>query len=153
MVTPGEGVWWDEKPSGAGTGGPVRRAKRLARSFGARLAHAPSRRRIGHVGGIAIVTDGRSMYHTHAGTAMERMLAQVRPDLVVADHGFAGTAIAAGIETIAFADVNDPALMVAHRAGQFEHLVVMEDNSDPDDYWPCYQIVASMFQRGGSSVS
>ena len=84
---------------------------------------------------------------------MERMLAQVRPDLVVADHGFAGTAIATGIETNAFADVNDPALMVAHRAGQFEHLVVMEDNSDPDEYRPCYQIVASMFQRGGSSVS
>jgi histidinol phosphate phosphatase hisN-like protein len=83
--------------------------------------------------------------HTHAPGPMELLLQEVRPDLVVADHGFAGAAIQAGVETISVADVNDPALVVAKRRGRTEIVVVMDDNVLPEDYWPCFQAVAARF--------
>jgi hypothetical protein len=74
---------------------------------------------------------------------MRRMLAAERPDLVVADHGFAGAAIDAGVETLSIADVNDPALLVAKARGRTEVVIVMDDNVSPDDYWPCFQAIAA----------
>ena len=65
-----------------------------------------------------MLTDGREPRHTHRPDAMERILAEARPDLVVADHGFAGAAIEAGVETLSIADVNDPALIVAKAQGR-----------------------------------
>ncbi len=55
-----------------------------------------------------MVTDGERPRHTHWPEAMRRMLADERPDLVIADHGLAGAAIEAGVETLSIADVNDP---------------------------------------------
>ncbi|MET0800026.1 MAG: phosphatase [Actinomycetota bacterium] len=100
---------------------------------------------VDHWGGVGMLTDGREPRHTHRPEAMERMLADVRPDLVVADHGFAGAAIEAGVETISIADVNDPALIVAKAQGRTEIVVVMDDHVEPDAYWPCYQAIASRF--------
>ena len=86
---------------------------------------------------------------------MEHMLAEALPDLVVGDHGLAGTAVAAGIDTIAVADVNDPALIVAHRRGQLRHLLVMDDNSPPNAYRPCFQVLTEGLEErpatGGST--
>jgi hypothetical protein len=76
---------------------------------------------------------------------MQRMLEEERPDLVYADHGFAGAAIEAGIETISIADINDPALVVAKAQGRTDIVVVMDDNVRPDDYWPCFQAIAAQF--------
>jgi hypothetical protein len=45
---------------------------------------------IEHHDGVAMLSDGRAPRHTHQPDAMERMLAEGRPDLVFADHGFAG---------------------------------------------------------------
>jgi hypothetical protein len=72
---------------------------------------------------------------------MQLMLEELRPDLVVADHGFAGAAIEAGIDAVSVADVNDPALIVAKELGRTEHVVVMDDNVQPDAYWPCFQAI------------
>lgn len=95
--------------------------------------------------GVAMLTDRASMKHTHSGEPMARMIAQDRPDLVFADHGFAGAAIELGVDTVSIADVNDPALLVARAQGRTEHVIVMDDNVRPEDYWPCFQaIVARM---------
>lgn len=88
--------------------------------------------------GVAMLTDGREPRHTHRPDAMERILAASRPDLVFADHGFAGAAIEAGVETISIADVNDPALLVARAQGRTEHVLVFDDHVRPDDYWPVF---------------
>jgi hypothetical protein len=88
--------------------------------------------------GVAMLTDGREPRHTHRPDAMERILAAARPDLVFADHGFAGAAIEAGVETISIADVNDPALLVARAQGRTEHVLVFDDHVRPDDYWPVF---------------
>jgi hypothetical protein len=62
---------------------------------------------------------------------------------VLADHGFAGAAIDAGVETLSVADVNDPALIVAKAQGRTDVVVVMDDNVAPGDYWPCFQAAAA----------
>ena len=97
--------------------------------------------------GVGMLTDGREPRHTHWPDAMQRMLADERPDLVIADHGFAGAAIEAGIETVSVADVNDPALLVAKAQGRTEMVVVMDDHVDADAYWPCFQAVAAAFPQ------
>ena len=102
-------------------------------------------REIRYLHGVAMLTDRGSTLHTHAPGPMERILQEVRPDLVFADHGFAGAAIEAGIDTISIADVNDPAPVVAQRQGRTGVVIVMDDNVQPEDYWPCFQAIASRF--------
>lgn len=87
-------------------------------------------------GGVIALTDGREPRHTHWPYAMHRVLEDETPDLVFADHGFAGAAIEAGVETISIADVNDPALLVARAQGRTEHVLVFDDHVSPEDYWP-----------------
>ena len=93
---------------------------------------------IEHHDGVAMLSDGRAPRHTHKPEAMERMLAEGRPDLVFADHGFAGAAIEAGVETISIADVNDTALLVAKEQGRTKHVLVFDDHVDPNAYWPVF---------------
>jgi Phosphatase len=110
-----------------------------------RERHLPHPWHVDHFDRVAMLTDGREPRHTHAPAAMERLLDQGRPDLVLADHGFAGAAIEAGVETVSVADVNDPALIVAKAQGRTEIVLVMDDHVEPDAYWPVYQAVASRF--------
>jgi Phosphatase len=110
-----------------------------------REGHLPHDWVIGHWDGVGFLTDGREPRHTHWPDAMERMLGEARPDLVVADHGLAGAAIEAGVETLSVADVNDPALIVARAQGRTEVVVVMDDHVSPDAYWPCFQALAGAF--------
>jgi hypothetical protein len=100
---------------------------------------------IAYHGAVGMVTDRERPRHTHRPDAMERMLEEERPDLVVADHGFAGAAIQAGAETLSVADVNDPALIVAKAQGRTEVVVVLDDHVPPEAYWPCFQAVAGRF--------
>jgi len=94
--------------------------------------------RIAHWDGVAMLTDGTEPRHTHWPDAMRRILEHGHPDLVLADHGFAGAAIEAGVETISIADVNDPALLVAQSQGRTEHVLVFDDHVEPDAYWPVF---------------
>jgi hypothetical protein len=59
-----------------------------------------------------------------------------RPDLVVADHGWAGAAGQAGIDTVGFADCNDPALFVGEVEGKVGVVVPLDDNVLPSLYAP-----------------
>jgi hypothetical protein len=103
------------------------------------------RREIRYLHGVAVLTDRASTRHTHSHEPMRLMLEEATPDLVFADHGFAGAAIEAGVDTVSIADVNDPALVVAHHQGRGGPVVVMEDNAQPGAYWPCFQVIASRF--------
>src|SRR5262245_39443718 len=55
---------------------------------------------IRYLNDVAVLTDRASARHTHSPRAMQLMLEEVTPDLVVADHGFAGAAIEAGVDTV-----------------------------------------------------
>ena len=94
---------------------------------------------------VATYCDRSSPLHTHSPLPMQHILREQTPDLVFADHGFAGAAIQAGVPTISIADVNDPAPVVAAELGLTEHVIVMDDNVSPDAYWPCFQAMASRF--------
>jgi hypothetical protein len=102
-------------------------------------------REIQYLHGVAVLTDRGSTRHRHEPIPMEWMLQDVQPDLVFADHGFAGAAIERRIDTISIADVNDPALVVAKRLGMTDLVIVMDDNVQPEDYWPCFQAIAGQF--------
>jgi len=52
-------------------------------------------------------------------------------------------AIERGVDTVSIADVNDPALLVARAQGRTTTVIVMDDNVRPEDYWPCFQAIAS----------
>jgi hypothetical protein len=93
-------------------------------------------------GGVAALHSSASLRHTHSPEPMalvlDRLAATGRqlPDLVVADHGWAGQAGQSGIDTVAFADCNDPALFVAEAEGTVEVTVPLEDNASFDRYEP-----------------
>jgi hypothetical protein len=80
--------------------------------------------------GVAFLSDTCALLHTHDATPMAAMLddAGKPPDLVVADHGFAGEAINRGIPTVAVMDTNDPGLALAKHLGAKLTLVPMNDN-------------------------
>jgi hypothetical protein len=103
------------------------------------------KRQIRYLAGVAVLTDRASSLHTHSPEPMERILEEVTPDLVFADHGFAGAAIEAGVDTVSIADINDPALVVAHHLGRGGPVAVCDDNVQPEDYWPCFQAIAPRF--------
>jgi hypothetical protein len=90
-----------------------------------------------------VLTDQASARHTHSPDAMNRILDAETPDLVFADHGLAGAAIERGVDTLAIADVNDPALVVARAQGRCGPVIVMDDNVSPESYWPCFQAIVS----------
>jgi len=104
-----------------------------------------SHREIRYFHGVAALTSRAHPLHTHRPEPMQRLLEDVTPDLVFADHGFAGAAIDAGIDTISIVDVNDPAPVVARALGRTEHVIAMDDNVRPEAYWPCFQAIAARF--------
>jgi hypothetical protein len=70
------------------------------------------------LGGVAALTDGNALLADPGVDALEEILFTVpHPDLVVADRGYAGGALRAGIEVVALADLDAIALGVAARRG------------------------------------
>lgn len=87
-----------------------------------------------------------SLQHTHFPGPMELSLQQlaeqgITPDLVIADHGLAGFAASAGIDTIGIADCNDPGLFVSAEQGQILVAVPMDDNVTPHLYQPVIEFI------------
>jgi Phosphatase len=95
------------------------------------------RRRILYVANVAVLASGANLYHTHDAHPMELVLDQAgEVDLVVGDHGWAGAAAERGIEVVAVADINDPALPMAKADGRVGVVLGMDDNVLPAAYDP-----------------
>jgi hypothetical protein len=93
-------------------------------------------RELRYLDGVACVSDGASLRHTHASTYMEALLDETGGglgaiDLVIADHGFAGAAIERGLPTLSIADVNDVALPLAQARGHTDGVLPIDDNLAP----------------------
>ena len=105
-----------------------------------------------YVNGVAMLHSGAELRHTHSPRPMERILAtltddgEAPPDLVVADHGWAGAAGQAGIDAIGFADCNDPALFVGEAEGKVLVSVPLDDNVAPHLYAP---LTSYVLRRAG----
>jgi hypothetical protein len=92
---------------------------------------------------VAVLERGATLWHTHAPQPMTRILDALEragrplPELVVADHGWAGCAGQRGIDTVCFADSNDPALFLAEAEGTVAVTVPLDDHVvDPRYYQP-----------------
>jgi hypothetical protein len=94
---------------------------------------------------VATLGDGASLFHTHDPEPMRDVLWQTGAvDLVVADHGFAGAAIAAGVPTVVVMDTNDPAFAVVAGRGADVTVVPMDDNRPLNAYTTALDVI-----RGG----
>ncbi|GAA2424740.1 phosphatase [Actinomadura vinacea] len=110
-----------------------------------RIVYAPE--------GVAMVEDGDGRtQHTHDPFPMEAMLAELAaesadwPDLAIADHGWAGAAGEAGIDTVGFADCNDPALFAGAAEGKIDVVVPLDDGISSHHYAP---MTAFLLDRAG----
>ncbi|WP_067833458.1 phosphatase [Nocardia lijiangensis] len=109
-------------------------------SYESRLWEPSPYREIAYASGVAALVgaDGR-WRHTHDPEPMRAALAHLDgelPRLVVADHGWAGAAGEAGIETVGFGDCNDPALFAGYDEGKIAVAVPLDDGLEPGLYEP-----------------
>jgi hypothetical protein len=87
-----------------------------------------------YAGPVAMLATAADLVHSHRAEPMQLMLESLRradepmPDLVIADHGWAGAAADAGLPTIGFADCNDPGVFVAAEQGLDIVAVPLDDN-------------------------
>jgi hypothetical protein len=95
-------------------------------------------RHVRALNGVHVLASGGELLHTHEPEPMWALLSALDapPDLVVADHGWAGAAAEAGIDTLGMADCNDPALFVAEEEGKPVVTVPLDDNVAPPLYDP-----------------
>ncbi|HEX3907882.1 MAG TPA: phosphatase [Mycobacteriales bacterium] len=91
-----------------------------------------------YVPDVAVLATRAHLLHTHRPEPMRTVLAllDAPPDLVIADHGWAGAAGEAGLSTVGFADCNDPALFVGEADGKVDVVVPLDDNVTPAFYAP-----------------
>lgn len=114
---------------------------------------AGAHREIRWLGGVGMVSNRGELNHTHSPRPMEMLLSalteagEAPPDLVVADHGWAGAAAQAGITTVGFADCNDPALFVGEAEGKVAVCVPLDDNVLPHLYDPVTEFLLASLQH------
>lgn len=83
---------------------------------------------------VAVLEHGATLWHTHSGDPMKAILTALEregrplPDLVVADHGWAGYAAQHGVDAVGYADSNDPALFVGEAEGTVQVTVPLDDH-------------------------
>lgn len=83
---------------------------------------------------VAVLEHGATLWHTHSGEPMKAILTALErlgnplPDLVVADHGWAGYAGQHGVDSVGYADSNDPALFLAESEGTVQVTVPLDDH-------------------------
>ena len=120
-------------------------------------------RRIVHAAPGVAMLEGEDLrtHHTHDSRPMEAMLRELAvsgseedteakpdiwPDLAIADHGWAGAAGQAGIDTVGFADCNDPALFAGAAEGKIDVVVPLDDGVSAHHYAP---LTAYILDRAG----
>jgi hypothetical protein len=94
--------------------------------------------------GVAVavaIGDDRLWAETHPAAGEEWLFAVGRPDLVVADGVFAVAAIGAGLDTVAFADLDAPAPALAAHRGLPVEVVTVGAHRPPAAYHPVRDVV------------
>lgn len=100
--------------------------------------------RIRYVLNVAVLSSNADLYHTHDSRPMELVLERAEDvDLVIADHGWAGAAAERGIDVVAVADINDPALPMARYEGRAGVVLGMDDNVLPSNYDPVVEYLTA----------
>ncbi|MEU6399347.1 phosphatase [Streptomyces cinnamoneus] len=102
---------------------------------------------------VAVLERGATLWHTHSPEPMAAILDGLtasnrpQPDLVVADHGWAGCAAQHGLDAVGYADCNDPALFLGEAEGTLQVAIPLDDHvRDPRYYDP---LVAYLLHAAG----
>lgn len=91
--------------------------------------------RVQYCGDVAVVSMSGDLVHTHSAKPMEFLFSGgLDVDLVIGDHGFAGAALARGIDAVAVVDTNDPALVLAWARGLPVWPILCDDNRPSVNY-------------------
>jgi hypothetical protein len=99
------------------------------------------------VDGVAAVTDGASLLADEGiATGNEWLFAIGRPALLVCDRGFAAAGIAAGIETVALADLDAVVLGVAERRERLVRVVPIDEQRPPGSYDPLVEALTGALE-------
>ncbi|MFF2651525.1 phosphatase [Streptomyces sp. NPDC058045] len=83
---------------------------------------------------VTVLERGATLWHTHSPDPMAAVLDGLEregrplPDLVVADHGWAGCAGQRGLDAVGYADCNDPALFLGEAEGTVQVTVPLDDH-------------------------
>jgi hypothetical protein len=102
-------------------------------------------RRVRWVDHVAVLTDGAALLgDDDVEVAEEWLFTLARPDLVVADHTYAGVAAASGLDVVAFADLDAVALAVAAWQGKAVRLVPLDDRRPPAAYGPLLDLLETL---------
>jgi hypothetical protein len=105
-------------------------------------------RSLEYEGRVAVLADEWGAVHTHSPEGMRALLnLGPPPQLVVADHGWAGAAMQAGIPTAATLDSNDPALALGVAIGREAALIPLDDGRPPFFYEPVLEAFTAGFQE------
>ena len=64
------------------------------------------------VGPVSVITNTAGLFHTHDTRPCDLLLDALRPDAVLADHGFAGAALYRALPTLCPVDCDDAALAI-----------------------------------------
>jgi len=100
--------------------------------------------------GVALVESGGNLISDAAMRAADALFAgSETPDLVVADRGFAGTAIELGSEVVAFADLDAIALGVAAARGLPVTIVPVQEQRPPH----CYRVLSALADVSGDGLN
>ena len=109
------------------------------------VGFGPSGRRVRWIDHVAVLTDGAALLADDTVDAAEEWLFTLaRPDLVVADHSYAGVASASGLEVVAFADLDAVALAVAAWQGRALRIVPLDDRRPPTAYAGLLDLLESL---------
>jgi Phosphatase len=109
------------------------------------VGFGPTGRRIRWVDHVAVLTDGAALLADDGVEAAEEWLfALAFPDLVIADHSYAGVASASGLEVVAFADLDAVALAVASWQGRAVRVVPLDDRRPPAAYAGLLDLLESL---------
>ena len=105
----------------------------------------PAGRRVRWVDQVAVLSDGAALLADDSVEAAEEWLFTLaRPELVIADHTYAGVALASGLEVVAFADLDAVALAVAAWQGRALRIVPLDDRRPPGAYEGLLDLLESL---------
>jgi hypothetical protein len=119
---------------------------------GLRVACDGGERTIRYADGVALLSRLGLVRHSHSPAPMQALLAAgLQPDLVLADHGWAGAAATAGLDVLAFADSNDPALFIAADESTIGVVAPVDDNLRGRTYRPITERLVSAIAASSGS--
>lgn len=106
---------------------------------------------------VAVLEHGATLWHTHSPEPMRAILRGLEgagrplPDLVVADHGWAGCAGQLGVDSVGYADSNDPALFLGESEGTLQAVVPLDDHVVSPRYYD--PMAAYLLEQAGLKES